>query len=242
MSDGMPRRWHGGGLAALVLLAHAPSLSAQGPTTAGEFWPEVSARYQWPSSFSQTLYTQIQNEEGYVSRQWNIGTDLSYQAKPITRPHLVNIDPSREHTYDVGVGYEYLDTQGDEPASYENRLKAQATARFRPGKAVLVEDRNRFEFRWVNGRYSSRYRNRLLVEADLQHRGFRYSPYLSAEVFYDWARDAWNEQQYTVGVQWPHNRAWVLDTYYMRQNCTTCDTPHLNIAGVTLGIFFGALR
>lgn len=227
---------------ALLSMAVCSRAFGQDPTTVGEFWPELSARYQGPSGLSQTVYAQLKNEEGYPTRQWDVGTDLSYQAKRIMRPHLTNIDPSKEHAYVIGIGYEYLDTQGSSSPKYENRLKAQATGRHRPSEAILIEDRNRFEFRWVNGTYSSRYRNRLLVEADLHHNAFRYSPYLSAEVFYDWATDSWNEQQYSIGIQWPHKHKWVLDTYYLRQNCTTCDTAHLNVAGVSLKLFFGTQR
>ena len=225
----------------LSMSAGTPAL-AQDASTVREFWPELSVRYQWPSSLSQAAYTQIQNEEGYPTRQWNIGTDLSYQAKRISRPHLVNIDPSKEHAYVIGVGYEYLDTQGSASPKYENRLKAEATGRHRPSGALLIEDRNRFEFRWVNGAYSSRYRNRLRVEVDVRHNAFRYTPYLSAEVFYDWSKDSWNEAQYSIGIQWPYRRTWVLDTYYLRQNCTTCDTEHLNVAGVSLKFFLGTRR
>lgn len=227
---------------ALLSMAVCSRAFGQDPTTVGEFWPELSARYQGPSGLSQTVYAQLKNEEGYPTRQWNFGTDLSYQVKRIMRTHLTNIDPSKEHAYVFGIGYEYLDTQGSSSPKYENRLKAQATGRHRPSDAILIEDRNRFEFRWVNGAYSSRYRNRLRLEADLRHHAFRYSPYLSAEVFYDWAKDSWNEQQYSIGIQWPYKDKWVLDTYYLRQNCTTCDTPHLNVAGVSLEFFFGSLQ
>jgi len=222
----------------LSVSAGSPAL-AQDAGTVGEFWPELAVRYQWPSRLSQTVYTQIQNEEGDPTRQWNIGTDLSYQAKRIARPHLVNVDPSKEHAYVVGVGYEYLDTQGSASPKYENRLKAEATGRHRPSDAILIEDRNRFEFRWVNGAYSSRYRNRLRVEVDGHHNAFRYTPYLSAELFYDWGTESWNEQQYSIGIQWPVQQQWILDTYYLRQNCTTCHTAHLNVAGLSLKFYFG---
>lgn len=227
----------------LALDVCAPTkLLAQDAGTSEAFWPKLSVRYQWPSSLSQTVYSQFKTDAGSQSTQWSAGTDLDLQAKRFARPHLVNIDPSKEHVLVLGIGYEYLDTQGGASPKYENRLKAQATGRHRVGEAVLIEDRNRFEFRWVNGGYSSRYRNRLRVEVDLHQESFRYSPYVSAEVFYSWATNSWNEQQYTVGIQWPHRQLWVLDTYYLRQNCSTCSPQHLNVAGVSLGLFLGARR
>ena len=228
-------------VAVLAMALSTPAI-AQDSSTAGAFWPKLSLRYQWPSKLSQTLYAQIKNEESNETEQLGVGTDLNYQAKAIRRPHLRNVDPSKEHAYVVGIGYEYLDTRADGTPKYENRLKAQATGRHRPGDAFLIEDRNLFEFRWVEGEYSSRYRNRLRLEVDLHHGSFRYSPYVTAEVFYSWATDSWNEQRYSVGIQWPYKQKWLLDTYYLRQNCTTCNPAHLDVAGLALSFFFGTQR
>lgn len=230
------------GLAALLIVGATAVASAQDSSTAGAVWPKLSARYQWPSKLSQTLYVEIKNEASNESQQFGAGTDLSYQVKAIKRPHLRNVDPSKEHAYVFDVGYEYLDTQDDGTPKYENRLKAQATGRHRPSASILIEDRNRFEFRWVDGDYSSRYRNRLRVEADMHHNNFRYSPYVTAEVFYSWATNSWNEQRYSIGIQWPYKQRWLLDTYYLRQNCTTCDPAHLNVGGLSLSVFFGTQR
>lgn len=229
----------------LVLLIPALTgsrLLAQDSSTAGAFWPRLAVRYQWPSRLSQTLYAQVKNEQANLSRQLGVGTDLSYQAKAISRPHLVNVDPSKEHTYVVGVGFEYLDTRDDSSPKYEDRLKVEATGRHRPTSWLLIEDRNRVEFRWVDRAYSSRYRNRVSAEVDLHLGTLRYTPYTAAEFFYSWASDSWNEQQYSIGVQWPYRGAWILDTYYLRQNCTTCSPRHLNVGGLSLSYFFGAQR
>jgi hypothetical protein len=80
------------------------------------------------------------------------------------------------------------------------------------------------------------------AEVDLRHHKFRYSPYATAEFFYSWATDSWDEQRYSVGVQWPYRNSWILDTYYLRQNCTGCSPAHLNVGGVSLSYFFGAQR
>lgn len=229
-------------LIVLLSITIGPRALAQDSTTAGAFWPKLSARYQWPSKLSQILYGEIKNEQGNAYQQLGIGTDLNYQAQPIKRPHLRNVDPSKEHAYVLSVGYEYLDTRDDGSPKYENRIKAEATGRHRPTDALLIEDRNRFEFRWVDGEYSSRYRNRLRVEVDLHHNAFRYSPYVAAEFFYSWASDSWNEQRYSVGIQWPYRHKWLLDTYYLRQNCSSCDPAHLNVGGVSLSFFFGTQR
>jgi hypothetical protein len=94
------------------------------------------------------------------------------------------------------------------------------------------------EFRWVNGSYSTRYRNLVLGEYDITIHAFRISPYASAEAFYNGAYGSWNEEQYTAGIEWPYKKLLMVQTYYLRQNCTTCNPAHLNVGGVTLNLFF----
>lgn len=158
----------------------------------------------------------------------------------ISQLHLANIDPDKEHSLVAGVGYEYLETIQSGGPKRENRIAVQATPRFRPPSDFIVEDRNRVEFRWVNGEYSTRYRNRLTVERDFLARELRFAPYASAEVFYNGATRSWNEQQYAAGLRFPYRRLFLLDVYYLRQNCSTCSPEHLNVVGMTLNFYLGS--
>jgi hypothetical protein len=65
-----------------------------------------------------------------------------------------------------------------------------------------------------------------------------FSPYASAEEFYTTQYDSWNEQQYAAGIEWPYRSLLMLQTYYLRENCTTCNPAHLNVGGITLNLFF----
>lgn len=101
----------------------------------------------------------------------------------------------------------------------------------------LVRDRNRLEFRWKDGEYSTRYRNRLQVEASLRAADFHFSPYVSGEVFHDDAH-GWYETQFRAGVQVPYRRLFMVDTYYLRQDCDTCNPDPVNVWGLTFNLFF----
>jgi hypothetical protein len=107
----------------------------------------------------------------------------------------------------------------------------------RPLSRLLVRDRNRVEFRWRNGVYSTRYRNNLSGEYNMKIHRLRLSPYASAEVFYDGATRSWNQEQYTAGVQWSRKRLLMIQTYYLRRDRTTCNPAHLNVGGLTLNFF-----
>lgn len=180
----------------------------------------------------------LKKGEEFPYQQLNAGVGLGYQWKTISKPHLVNIDPDKEHLFLFGGGYERLQTLQSGTESYENRMVLQALAGFRPTSRWYVSDRNRVEFRWVNGTYSTRYRNLLFGEYDITIHNFRLSPYASAEAFYNGAVGSWNEEQYSAGIEWPYKRLLMLQTYYLRENCATCNPAHLNVGGVTLNLFF----
>ncbi len=105
-----------------------------------------------------------------------------------------------------------------------------------------MTDRNRVEFRWVTDKYSTRYRNRLMFERNARIRSLLLAPYAAVEVYYDGGKGSWNEQQYTGGIQWPYKESWMLDTYYLRQHCTTCAPQYLDVAGITLNLYFRSNR
>ena len=88
--------------------------------------------------------------------------------------------------------------------------------------------------------YSTRYRNRLTVERAFLVRKFRFDPYVSAEFFYDISKSSWNQEQYAAGVQLPYRRILMVDLYYLRQNCDTCNPEHLNVFGLTVNVYFGS--
>lgn len=110
------------------------------------------------------------------------------------------------------------------------------TPRYRPLARWLLEDRNRVEFRWVDGSYSTRYRNRLTVERDLLVDRFRFTPYASAEIFYDFASGTLDMQQYSAGIQWPYRRLFMLETYYLYQHSSSSPTS-TSVFGITLNFY-----
>jgi len=211
---------------------------SQTATTETEVWPEVDAHVQLPSRFRVLAFAGTQQGVGFPYQQWYVAAAVAYQLRPILKPHLKNIDPDKEHHLVFGGGYEFLRTIQSGKTKDEDRLDLDGTFGFRLPAEFLVRDRNRVEFRWVNGVYSTTYRNRVTAERDFLVRGFRFSPYGSAEFFYDGAKNSWNQEWYSAGVQWPCKRLLMLDTYYLRQNCPSCNPANLNVAGVTLNFYF----
>ena len=137
----------------------------------------------------------------------------------------------------LGADYEHLQTTKSGTTVDENRLTTNATLGVGLPLRLLVRDRNRVDFRWTNGVYSTVYRNRLSIAHDVVAWGYRCTPYASAEVFYDGATRSWRQQRYSLGVQWPYKTLLALDTYYLWRICSMCSPAVVNVAGVTLDLY-----
>jgi hypothetical protein len=85
------------------------------------------------------------------------------------------------------------------------------------GRSWLIDDRNRVEYRKFHDSDETRYRNRLRVEHALKVSHFRLTPYGTAEFFYPFEIDRWNEYQAAFGVDFPLRSNTVLEFETMAQ-------------------------
>lgn len=224
-------------VACLAVLLHARPARAQLPSTAGQGWYTGNVWVQMPHHLRFLATAELDAGTNYSYQQWIVGGGFAYQWKRVTHlAHLININSDKESRATAGAGFEYLWTDQEGRATGEDRIVVSATPRYRPFGRWLIEDRNRFEFRWVDGDYETRYRNRLSVERDFLVDRFRFTPFATAEFFYSFDNNSWNEQQYSVGIQWPYRRIFMVETYYLYQHTSSAPTS-TNVFGITLNFY-----
>ncbi len=212
-------------------------MHAQAPATGGQVWAFTSLWIQLPSHFRVLVVGELNEGTDYSYHQWTAGAGIGYQWKRVSKlTHLVNINSDKESRLVVGAGYEYLWTEQGAATTAEDRVVITATPRYRPHARWLLEDRNRAELRWVDGAYSTRYRNHLTLERDIPVGNFRFTPYAGAEFFYDFSKNSWDEQQYSVGIQWPFRRVLMVETYYLFQH-SNGSPKNVNVLGVSLNVY-----
>src|SRR5271167_1935304 len=150
---------------------------AQTSSSETEIWPEGDVHIQLPSHLRVLAFTGLEQGIGFPFQQWYSAAALGYQFKPILREHLLNIDPDKEHYLVLGGGYEFLRTAQSGVVHHENRITLDATPGFRVSSRILLRDRNWLELRWIDGTYSTTYRNNITVERDFLVHDFRFTPY-----------------------------------------------------------------
>ena len=219
-------------LASCISMLHCVAVG-QTTSTETKWIEEADAHIQLAPQWGVLAFVGGEQGQNYPYQQWYAAVGLGYRFKQFSRPHRQNIDPAKNVYLVLGFGYEHLDT--DSSAKIENRITLEATPGYNFPGDLLVRDRNYFEFRWINGKYSTTYRNRLTLEREFTFGTFHFSPYASVEAFYDGdghsaegsynsRGHAWNQWWYTAGVQLPYKRWVMLQAYYRRENCSTC-TP-----------------
>jgi hypothetical protein len=226
----------------LPILLGTHAATAQQPTTSNQVWPEIDVYINLKPKVRLfllgTVSRSVEDGEAFNGKAFEaqIGAHIDY----IPNQHVI-----------LRTGYRYGTSVGDSDSPYkEHRFLTEQTLRkLLPGD-VLLSDRNREDFRFVNGDFSFRYRNRVTIEREFHlYKKRNITPYVSGELFYDTRYRIWNRNRLAVGVQAAlrsgplrkmvlHKRQVILDLYYMRQNDSRSDTAHVNALGVALSFYF----
>ena len=218
-------------------ILHTTILAGQTPDIGWQDRPKISVIVELQPRTRLQTWGELQHGTNFSFQRWRGGGLLERRLKPILKAQGKYIDVNDEYHLVFAAGYEYLHTVQNGRKSIENRIISQVTPRLLVGN-ILLTDRNRTEYRWVNGAYDFRYRNKLSVLARLQKGSFKYRPYVSGELYYDRNHHSWNQNQYGFGAQFPYKKRWMLDTYLLHQNCTSCSEHSVNMIGVILNLYF----
>jgi len=225
-----------------LVLTGTQSARAQENTTKKEFWPEVDVyitvkpkvRLFLLGTVSKSVEDgELRNAQGYEAQ---IGVHVDY----IPNKHVI-----------LRTGYRFGSAVGsnDDPFKEHRLLTEQTLRQLLPGD-LLLSDRNREDFRFLNGDFSFRYRNRVTLEREVHlFKGRTITPYVSGEFFYDTRYDTWNRNRFAIGIQQSlirgplrkmllPKRQVILDLYYMRQNDSRSDIQHVHAIGAALAFYF----
>lgn len=224
-------------LAVAILLGALCSATAQTESST-EFWPAVRLNLDLHPKIGLQVYGEKHNGEELSEAESKAGAKVTYRVKPLFKVLHGDIDSENQYLVTVAAGYEYIRKSKNGQPANENRLIIESTPRYAPGAGFLVLNRNRMEFRWIDGTYNFRYRFKMTVQRAFKAHRFRFTPYASGELFWDRNLHAWNKNQYAFGVQLPFKQRLMLDTYMLHQNCTSCGQDSLNALGVSVNFYF----
>jgi hypothetical protein len=201
------------------------------------FWPEADLFVKTSPETRLLFTTAATDNRDEPKSKWELGAYLDIfvtRFKPLLFRRVAELDQSRNQRLAIRVGYRFSHTWDASPAQIEHRLVADATSRWTFPYDILGTDRNRFEFRFVNGAYSWRYRNQVKITRDLSIRRTGLIPFISAEAFYDSQYETISRYRYEAGVTLPFRKVWILEPYYARQKSVVPSQSFVNAFGLTV--------
>lgn len=204
-------------LAAVLLCGASPVLAqtASGPID-GVFWPQLDLFYQVARNarlYGIATYT-FGPDPLVDNAQYGLNVDLFWKHRAVVkhRPAVDALAFDRSQPIMLRMGYRYATDLGIPGPSRQNRVLFELTGRLTKGVFTLAE-RNSFDFRWTDGKYSTRYRNRLWAEAVVSLGTYQPVPYANAEWFYSVQNAEWTKVRYEAGVHFPVASLFAVEPY-----------------------------
>jgi hypothetical protein len=228
----------------VLLMANALALGAAAAAppsdSANEFWPEFDFFIKLNEKsriFILTSATKQEDLNAYADGQ--VGVHIDFWALPVLRHRLIRyVDQSRSSLLLFRFGYVYSHPKNNSGATNEDMATGEITGRAHLPRGWLLGDRNRLDFRWLDGNPKHRYRNRLKLEKTYDVSRFQLTPYAYAEVFYDFEQREWTRLRYAPGGEWAITKRVVLEAYYLRQNTWGSVPQFVNAFGLAAQFYF----
>ncbi len=205
-----------------------------------QLWPEVSTYVRLNDRMRLYLLATT-TRESRESTEGEYGPNFDFYLKPLLKQKrwvVFRLDESKRRLVMFRIGYRYIHSYtGDSPD--EQRGVLEATARYPLRLGVLVSSRNRMDFRFIEGVYSWRYRNRLTFETEYAIGRFKFNPYVRGEVYYDSRFDKWSRTALIAGSAFLITRHLELESYFEHQNDTGgSHNRQVNAVGAVVNLYF----
>jgi len=215
-----------------VMVLAATRGAGQEGSHASEFDPSVWVLVELNEHTRLDIYTGRERSEELDSSKGKVGVGVSVRVRPIFNLFDED-DPDKKYTLVLGTVFEHSKTSEAGESRTENKIALDAWGRWAFKKPkILVTNRNRLEFRWVNGDYHLRYRNWLFAERPIRINKYKVSPFVGAEPFWDQRYQKWNLFRFMGGVRLPVWRRTYMDVFYVREHCLTCPTLNTDVFGI----------
>jgi hypothetical protein len=219
----------------LSIGAQAAVISAQETST--EVRPELDVYLQLQSMIRIEFTNSFRGD--LTADDWRADPTFFVEValKPVLRRRLrQDPDVYRNRYLTFRAGYKYRTNLASGASPHENQGILELTSRYPLPWNLVLSDRNRGEFRFIQGQpFSTRYRNRLRLDYDFVRNRFGCTFYADFEIFYDTRSDQWTPKQYESGLQLPIGSHVVLEPYYLRRDASP---QHVNAFGFKFNLYF----
>jgi hypothetical protein len=215
-------------------------LAAQDLPAQQQIWPELEAYYRINESFR--IYSLVSGTK--ANSQYSDGTAglyLDFFSKPWVRGKINSADMGHSSTgYYLWfrVGYSYSAAPQNTEKKDVNTLITEANNTYHLPAAIVLQTRNRLDWRWVNGEFLPVYRPRLKFVKNLKSEYLTFNVYTWAEYFFYLNDNTQNRFRLCIGTQIKCFKFMDFETYYVHQFQNLPLVPTLNAFAIQYDFYF----
>jgi hypothetical protein len=200
-----------------VHLVTPPAAASDAPTS-HQVWSELQFQYGLaPTTDALAMANVTRQRETRTATEAQLGLQLNHRFSDI---------------FTLGAGYRYGFALGHDPFR-EHRLLAEQTIHVALPADIWLSLRTRQELRWLNEGFSFRVRERVKVERVVELGSRSFTPYVSAEIYYDSRFDTISRGRVMLGAVFPIRPYLSIDIYGTRQSDWRPRTKHTQALGVS---------
>lgn len=223
----------------LVLVCAGCVYAQDRSATETEFWPEADIFWKFNDHIRLLFLTAWAKDRDEEAHELEIGAFLDVfvpRFRPLLFRRTSNQDDARARRIALRAGYRHVRYPNRD--SKEDRLETDATLRWVLPASLLMSDRNRGEYRFIDGDFAWRFRHELKFERDFEIARLPVTPYVSGEIFYDSRFETISRWRLTAGSTFRVSPRWAIEPYYTRQIARELGFRKTQAAGLTV-IFYG---
>ena len=222
-----------------VLLLKLTPLLAQN-TVEKQIWPEVEAYYRINERFR--LYSDISGTRSNSEfTDGTAGIYLDIFARPwlnARRDETAMSDSSQGYYWWFRAGYSYSDAPPDQKQKVVNILETETNNSFRLPAEIILQTRNRLDWRWVNKVFEPIYRPRVKFVRNFKTEYLTFNLYVQGEYFFYLNDNTDDRFRLTLGSVIKVLKWLELETYYTHQFQNKQYVAPLNAIGLQLDLYF----
>jgi Protein of unknown function (DUF2490) len=215
-------------------------LSAQDTSVQKQIWPELDMYYRINEKFR--IYSSISGTRS--NSEYTDGTAgiyLDYFALPWLRARRNNTelsDSANGYYWWFRVGYSYSDAPPSDKKKVVNIFETETNNNFHLPEDIILQTRNRLDWRWVNGEFQPIYRPRAKFIRNLKTEYLTFNAYLYGEYFFYLNDNTQDRFRLCFGIDIKVLKYLSFETYYMHQFENKQYVEPLNAIGLQFNLYF----
>jgi Protein of unknown function (DUF2490) len=204
-----------------------------------QIWPELDIYYRINERFR--LYSQLTSTRS--NSEYTDGTAgiyIDYFSLPWLRGRNDTelSDSSLGYYWWFRMGYSYSDAPPSDKKKVVDIFETETNNSFHLPEDIVLQTRNRLDWRWVNGEFQPIYRPRVKFVRNLKTEYLTFDAYIWTEYFFYLNDNTQDRLRLTFGVEIKVLKFLDFETYYLHQFQNKQYVEPLNAIGLQFNLYF----